>query len=747
MSALHMKSLAAKLILVTGAAIAFVLVVSNFFLIGQTRDRVQTLTMDQANVEAKSIANEISGDVGELASAARSMSGVVGRSHQSGILDRKGIIDVLKANLEQNVFAFGSWFCEQIGTFDGKTTEIADKIELGTNKNGAFTPYWSKDRNGAIQFSTFDNDYKAAWWKLAADSGKGAITAPYLATGTDVPTLLTSIAYPVMSNGKIIGVEGVDISLKALSDELQALHPFGSGRVTLLAQNGTWIVAPTADLMSKPYEGEGSAEVKAALSSMQAGLVRNLTFDGYEAFDRVVYPFPVPGVNATWAVLVDVPHSAISAPVTSQTWMMVTTGVIVLTAVLLSLYLAVRKFVQGPLGGLVAGVGTLSKGQYDQPVASQDRNDEIGSVAKALEGFRFKLADTKRLEADANHQRSVAERERSKSETERQEASQLQRRIVSIVGTGLSELSGGNLGYRIAADFPGEYAQLKQDFNAALATLEETISTMNLSVDQIGSGTSEISNGAANLAKRTEQQAASLEETAAALNEITEQVNSSAENARTAAASVNLACTDAERSGEIVQKAIRSMHGIQQSSTEVARIISVIDEIAFQTNLLALNAGVEAARAGEAGKGFAVVAQEVRELAQRSASAAKEIKTLINASVTQVKEGVELVGGAGDALHKIAGQVMSIDHLIRQISASASEQAVGLKEINQAVNQMDQVTQQNAAMVEEATAASFALNSEAETLKELVARFQVAGRGSAASFRNVSHEMRRSVGA
>jgi methyl-accepting chemotaxis protein len=738
----RMKSLAAKLIVITGAAIALVLVVSNLFLIDQTRERVQVLTMDQANLEAKSIANEIASDVGELASAARSMSGVVGRGHEGKTFDRKGIINILKANLEQNPFAFGSWFCEQLGAFDGKTTEIANNNEEGTNANGAFTPYWSKDRNGGIQFSTFNNDYTAAWWKLAADSGKGAITTPYLAEGTDVPTLLTSIAYPVMSGGKMIGVGGIDISLKSLTDKLQALHPFGSGRVTLLSQSGNWIVAPIADLMTKEYGGEGADVVKSALSSLQPGLIRNLTYDGFDPFDRVVYPFAVPGVNATWVVLVDVPHAAMNAPVREQTVMMVVNGLIVLGAVMLALYYAVRLLVQKPLGGLVASVRALSDGKYDEPVAGQERADEIGSVAKALEGFRFALADTQRLEAEADSQRLAAEAERGRSEAERQESVTLQRHIVSIVGAGLAELSQGNLGHRITDEFPGEYAKLKADFNAALASLEETIHTMNLSVVNIGAGTGEISNSAADLARRTEQQAASLEETAAALNELTAQVNSSAENARTAADNVNLACGDAEKSGEVVQKAIASMHGIEQSSTEVSRIIGVIDEIAFQTNLLALNAGVEAARAGEAGKGFAVVAQEVRELAQRSANAAKEIKTLINTSAVQVKEGVDLVGRAGDTLHKIAEQVMGINSLIRQISASASEQAIGLKEINQAMNQMDQVTQQNAAMVEETTAASVTLNDEAQTLKALVARFRVSGQGNAAALRSAAQQMR-----
>ncbi|MBB2713918.1 methyl-accepting chemotaxis protein [Rhizobium sophoriradicis] len=738
----RMKSLAAKLLVITGIAIALVLIVSNFFLIGQTRDRVQTLTMDQANLEAKSIANEIAANVGELASAARTMSGVIGRGHEGKSLDRKGMINVLKANLEQNAFAFGSWFCEQLGALDGKTTEIANNNDEGTNKNGAFTPYWSKTKDGGVQYSTFDNDYTAEWWKLAADSGKGAITTPYLAEGTDVPTLLTSIAYPVTAGGKMIGLAGVDISLKSLTDKLQALHPFDSGRVTLLSQAGNWIVAPTPDLMTKQYDGEGADVVKAALSNKQPGLVRNLAYDGLDPFDRVVYPFAVPGVNATWVVLADVPHTAINAPVNDQTYMMIINGLIVLGAVMLALYFAVRSLVQRPLGGLVASVKALSDGQYEEPVAAQDRSDEVGSVAKALEGFRFALADTRRLEDEAARERQAAEAERGRSESERQESVSLQRRIVSIVGAGLSELSRGNLGHRITEDFPGEYGKLKQDFNAALASLEETINTMSLSVANIGSGTGEISNSASDLAKRTEQQAASLEETAAALNELTAQVDSSADNARTAADNVSLACQDAERSGEVVQKAIASMQGIEQSSTEVSRIIGVIDEIAFQTNLLALNAGVEAARAGEAGKGFAVVAQEVRELAQRSANAAKEIKTLINTSAVQVKEGVDLVGRAGGTLHKIAEQVMGINDLIRQISASASEQAVGLKEINQAMNQMDQVTQQNAAMVEEATAASVALNDEAQTLKALATRFRVSGSGNAAQLTAVAQQMR-----
>ncbi|WEX88321.1 methyl-accepting chemotaxis protein [Sinorhizobium garamanticum] len=727
------KSLATKLIAVTGGTIALVLLASNFVLISQTQDRVETLVFDGAQAEARAIASDIAGSVGELAAAARTMSGVLGRGHAGKSTDRVGAINLLKANLEQHSFAFGSWFAEEPKAYDGRQEDVVNNKELGGNEEGVFTPYWSKDRNGEAQFSTFKADYAAEWYSLAAKSGKGAITQPYLAEGTDVPTTMSSIAYPVMSDGKLIGVSGVDISLASLADDLAKLKPFGTGRVYLLSQSGKWLVSPIPDLLTKDYDGEGADIVKDALSSATSGMIKNLTYDGNEPFDRVVYPFKLPNVNANWVVLVDVPHTAINAPVRDQTYMMILGGLVVLGAVLAGLYFAVRGFVQKPLAGLVSDVQTLSNGDYTRPIAGQDRSDETGSVAKALEGFRHQLADTKRLEGEARHQREQAELQRSRSETERAESGALQRDIVARLGNGLSHLASGDLAFRITDEFPGEYAQLKRDFNATMESLEETIRTVNHSVVNIGSGTSEISNAANDLSHRTEQQAASLEETAAALDQLTSQVNASAENAKVAAKSVEVASSDAGRSGEVVQKAIAAMRGIEQSSHEVSRIIGVIDEIAFQTNLLALNAGVEAARAGDAGKGFAVVAQEVRELAQRSANAAKEIKTLINTSAGQVREGVDLVGKAGSALEKIAEQVVQINSLIRQISSSASEQAVGLKEINSAVNQMDQVTQQNAAMVEETTAASMALNDEAGALSALVSRFRVAQQAPAQS--------------
>ena len=297
--------------------------------------------------------------------------------------------------------------------------------------------------------------------------------------------------------------------------------------------------------------------------------------------------------------------------------------------------------------------------------------------------------------------------------------------VVAGLAQGLKQLSEGDLTARISQAFPAKYETLRVDFNAASERLEHTLAGMVGSAQIIRNGAAEIAGAADDLSRRTERQAAGLEETAAALDEITATVRKTATGAKAAAEVVLAARGDAQTSGDVVQQAVAAMSGIEKSAAEISQIIGVIDEIAFQTNLLALNAGVEAARAGEAGRGFAVVASEVRALAQRSAEAAKEIKALISASSQQVGSGVLLVGQTGEVLQRIVGRVAEIDALVGEIAASANEQSNGLAQVNTAVNQMDQVTQQNAAMVEESTAASHSLSTEAESLAASAARFRV----------------------
>jgi methyl-accepting chemotaxis protein len=388
-----------------------------------------------------------------------------------------------------------------------------------------------------------------------------------------------------------------------------------------------------------------------------------------------------------------------------------------------------------PVAAMTRSMKTLAAGDNTVEIPAMGQKDEVGEMAGAVQMFKTAAIEKIRLTDEAATVRRAAEAEREDHERTRAETARQQAMVVDSIAAGLDELSQGNLVYRLTDAFAPEYEKLRTDFNGAMTTLQDTLKMVAGNTATIRSGAVEISSASDDLSRRTEQQAASLEETAAALDEITATVKKTADSSKYATTVVSSAKADAEQSGEVVNKAVIAMGGIEKSSQEISQIIGVIDEIAFQTNLLALNAGVEAARAGDAGRGFAVVASEVRALAQRSATAAKEIKTLISTSGQQVKAGVDLVGETGKALGRIVIQVNEINGIVADIAASAQEQATALHQVNSAVNQMDQVTQQNAAMVEEATAASQSLSQETDELARLVGKFQVGeadiGRGSA----------------
>jgi methyl-accepting chemotaxis protein len=396
----------------------------------------------------------------------------------------------------------------------------------------------------------------------------------------------------------------------------------------------------------------------------------------------------------------------------------------------LALSFLIARSIRQPIVDLTRVMDSLAKGDLTVSVPNTSEPNEIGEMARSVSVFKDNGVERLRLETEAAANRAAAEAERERVEAERRQNEAEQASVVATLADSLVKIAKGDLTARIAADFKGRYQQIKTDFNAAVARLDETMQGVTGSTNAIHSGTQEISAASDDLSRRTEQQAASLEETAAALDEITATVKKSAEGATHARQVVAAADGDAKKSAIVVRQAVEAMDAIAKSAQQISQIIGVIDEIAFQTNLLALNAGVEAARAGDAGRGFAVVASEVRALAQRSAEAAKQIKGLISASTTQVDHGVKLVAETGKSLERIMAQVAEINDVVSEIAAGAKEQATGLEEVNTAINQMDQVTQQNAAMVEESTAASHSLSQETDQLSGLIGQFQV-GRASA----------------
>ncbi len=317
---------------------------------------------------------------------------------------------------------------------------------------------------------------------------------------------------------------------------------------------------------------------------------------------------------------------------------------------------------------------------------------------------------------------SASEAARKASEAKAEAAG---KEVMRAVAEAMSALAAGDLTHRIGDSLPAEYAQLREDFNNAVERLAGTLSGIQVATGVINTSIDEISQATDDLARRTEQQAASLLETTTALNELTEAVKRTANGAAQAHVAVGAANSGAANSREVVTEAGDAMNKIESSSQEIGQIIGLIDDIAFQTNLLALNAGVEAARAGDAGRGFAVVASEVRALAQRSAEAAKAIKSLISTSSSQVVQGVELVRKTGQSLETIGTNVAQIEGLVSGIANAAQHQSSGLNQVSEVVNDMNMVVQQNAAMVEEASAAVHSLKNEINELNRSISAFRI----------------------
>lgn len=745
-----LRTVSGKLILATGAVISLIVLVSIGVDGWRTSTRVDAQVETLAEDRARWAASEVAREMTEATSAATDIAAMISGYLETGEATSDGIVTMLHSVPGNYQTVFASWMS---GLTDGSTDALLKGSGIGRNEDGIFTPYWTKDEAGALNFSTFTIDESASWYSAPLTTGESLATEPYV---TVEGFVVTSVTAPITLKGKVVALAGVDITLSTLSDRLAKMETVEGGQMTLVDSNGKWVAHPDTSLLTKPYAEFGAETLRAALADGKPRMLE--APDG--SFRRLIYPFTARGMNNTWATVLDIPSEVFTAPIRAEVLANSLSGLLILLMALATLHVGARAIVGRPVTRMLATVRDLAQGHCDTPVPSTERRDEIGDIASAVETLRLGMVEKRQLEAEQDRLRTEAEQERqaraaeqerlrqereahrlAEQEREKREAEQLaerraqeeasraaqaaaQAKVVDTLATGLRGLAAGKLDVTIETRFGTDYDQLRIDFNETVAHLSELIASIDQSTRNIVGGVQGITGATGDISRQTETSAAMLEETAAALNELTGSVKSAADNARHADGLVRRATVEARDTTMVVSEAVEAMGTIRNSSEQISKITNVIDDIAFQTNLLALNAGVEAARAGEAGRGFAVVASEVRALAQRASDAARDINTLISESGSQVENGVSLVGRAGSALQSIASSIETISTHVSEIAASADEQAIGIAEVNTAVNQLDRVQQTNAAAVEETAAACVALRDQADHLDALVGRFR-----------------------
>jgi methyl-accepting chemotaxis protein len=696
--------IAGKLMTVAGLAIALLLIFGFSAVVIETNFAVGKLSDDSALAQATAEGNQVMADIATYEATAQSMASTLGRMHAGGLRDRGTALMVLKTDMLQSKVTLGSWAMIMPNQWDGND---AGKGKLpGSTPSGNFTPYWVKKDGGlAMEPINEAGAYDQPYFHTAYTSGKGAIVDPYTYPLDGKQVLMTSIAQPVRSGDRVIGVAGTDMRLDMISERLGALKPFGTGRVMLLSSSAAWVANPNPAVLGKTYADPGLDEVKAALASGETKVLANVDIGGVRTH-RVIHPIVLNNLNANWALVLDVPEATIAAPAHSIAWQLVLGGLVIVGAVLASLFFAARGIIGRPMADLSDAVDRLAKGE-DCAIPQTDRVDEIGTMARAADVFRQAAAD--RAEADSR-------------------AAEAQRVVTGAVGAGLDALAQGNLTAEITVPFPSGYAALKDNFNAALGELRRTIGAVAISVGGIRSGSTEITQASEDLARRTEANAASLEETSAALVQIDQRIKASAAAATQTVTRADEALSTVTSGRAVAGEAVAAMDRVTESAKGIDQVIEGVDKIAFQTRVLAMNAAVEAGRAGDAGRGFAVVADLVSALAMRAEEEAQRARDLLTLTQAEVVTAVDAVQRVDGAFENISGGVGQVHKLLGQMAEDNQAQSAAISQISVAVSTLDHSTQQNAAMVEETSAAARNLTSEAMSLSDQAARFDTGER-------------------
>ncbi|WP_269801226.1 MULTISPECIES: methyl-accepting chemotaxis protein [unclassified Stenotrophomonas] len=816
-------SVARRLMLGTGllalACFGFTAVISYWRSSDALLDSAQARLQDLAGQEAQRIAAEIAVAADTGTALANSFS--VQRS--LGSLDRTAANEIIRAQLQAHPQWLGMGTLWEPDAFDGKDAAFVDSE--GHDGSGRFMTWWAWQDGTLVReaLRDYEKPGDGDWNLKPRQTLAQAVVEPYYYPVAGKDTLMTTVATPILEDGRYQGVITVDFTLAALQARIAAMRPMEVGHATLLSPAGSVMASRNADEVGKLRDDAGTQAMLAAVAKGET-IGSQARFNGEEEL-QVFVPLRVGSAPQVFALGIAVPKAHVMAQARTLLWVIVAVGLF--SAVLLSaaLFVLLRALVLKPLAEAERVSAAVAEGRLDSRI-SVSRNDEVGRLLTSMgamqdqlraviaaqadmagrhdEGqMRYRLDDRAfpgeygRMVAGTNmlvaghvdvQRRLVevmacyavgdmsADMEELPGEkamisaamrdtkanlqainaqilqlahaaaagdfTQRGDATRFTHDFRSMVeglntlmhttDGNLAELSRllqaiarGDLTARMQGDFHGVFARMRRDADTTVEQLTRIVGGIQQASAMINSAAGEIAAGNEDLSQRTEQQAASLEETAASMEELTSTVRQNADHARQANQLVQGTATVASQGGEVVAQVVQTMTGIEGSSRRIAEIITVIDGIAFQTNILALNAAVEAARAGEQGRGFAVVATEVRALAQRSATAAREIKGLIDDSVGQVEQGAQLVRQAGSTMQDIVTSVHRVTDIMAEISAASQEQSAGIEQVSQTVVQMDEATQQNAALVEEANAAARSLEEQSHELQQAVAIFRL----------------------